>query len=113
MLLSLSEASSLFELLPLYEANSKTYKLLPYHSTLTEASHIEQTEQTTFKCKLCNKPMGRKKMRQHIGSHILKDNLENVCGFCGVQGCDIVDQDEEKLYLKFHNQDVIFMRSFP
>ena len=33
--------------------------------------------------------MGRKKMRQHIGSHILKENLENVCGFCGVQGCDI------------------------
>ena len=28
-------------------------------------------------------------MRWHIGSHILKDNLENVCGFCGVQGCDI------------------------
>ena len=89
MLLSLSEASSLFVLLPLYEANSKTYKLLPYHAALTEASHIEQTEQGTFKCKLCNKPMGRKKMRQHIGSHILKDNLENVCGFCGVQGCDI------------------------
>ena len=30
MLLSLSETSSLFGLLPLYEANSKTYKLLPH-----------------------------------------------------------------------------------
>ena len=89
VLLLLSEASSLFGLLPLYEANSKTYNLLPSHATLTEASHIEQTEQSTFKCKLCNKPMGRKNMRQHIGSHILKDNLENVCGFCGGQGCDI------------------------
>ena len=28
-------------------------------------------------------------MRQYVVSHIVKDDLKNVCGFCGLTGCNI------------------------
>ena len=86
MHLPLSEASSFMETLPLHGDGGKTYKLLPYHPTLTEASQIEWIEQSKYKCKMCNKLVNRKKMKQHIGSHIVKGGMTNVCGFCGVEG---------------------------
>ena len=86
MLLPLSEASSLMETLPTHGHGGKTYKLLPYHPTLTGASQIERIGQRKYKCKLCNTLVHRKKMRQHIDSHIVKDSMTNVCEFCGVEG---------------------------
>ena len=39
--------------------------------------------------KVCNKQVGKKQMQRHVGKHILDDKLDNVCGFCGTQGCSI------------------------
>ena len=30
-----------------------------------------------------------KNMRRHVGGHIPKEKLVNVCGFCGLSGCSI------------------------
>ena len=35
------------------------------------------------KCKLCNKSIKTREMRSHVGAHILSDNLQYRCGFCG------------------------------
>ena len=42
-----------------------------------------------FSCKLCDQEVDTKQMRLHVGKHILKDKLSNVCGFCGIPGCSI------------------------
>ena len=33
--------------------------------------------------------MDQKKLRTHVGVHILKTKIANVCGFCGLQGCSV------------------------
>ena len=63
-------------------------KLLPYDESLTECLGTE-VKVNKIKCKLCEKQLLDKKMRKHIGSHILIDSLEDVCGFCGMSGCSI------------------------
>lgn len=47
---------------------------------------------TKFKCKLCRIDVKKERMRQHIGKHILSQDLThcvNMCGFCGMSGCKI------------------------
>ena len=64
-------------------------KLLPYDSSLTDVLP-EESESGKWKCKLCDKKVKEKNMRKHVaGSHIIKEKLENVCGFCGLSGCYI------------------------
>ena len=40
-------------------------------------SHLYST------CKLCNESIKTREMRFHVGAHILSDNLQYRCGFCG------------------------------
>ena len=51
--------------------------------TLSETSTSDSTTETKIKCKICKKLVSRKKMRLHVGAHILKDNIIGACGFCG------------------------------
>ena len=52
-------------------------KLLPHDETLTEGLGTGITTDK-IQCQLCEKQLIEKKMRKHIGSHILVENLENV-----------------------------------
>ena len=45
------------------------------------------TNQVRVSCKLCQKGMPFKSMREHIAEHILKEDLVDVCGFCGSNEC--------------------------
>ena len=72
MALPIPEALALFYLLPLCEGNKRAYRLLPYYNSLSEASHLDNTEESKYKCKLCTKLFDKNKMRQHVGSHIGK-----------------------------------------
>ena len=77
--------------LPTYKIRND-YKLVPYHSLLTEGCVMEADSYLII-CKICSKFIQKKKMRQHVGSHILRKDIEssqNVCGFCGTaDSCDI------------------------
>ena len=74
--------------LPISVTKVSKSKLLPYDESLTECLGTE-VKVNKIKCKLCEKQLLDKKMRKHIGSHILIDSLEDVCGFCGMSGCSI------------------------
>ena len=44
-------------------------------------------------CSICNKKIMIGRMRQHIGYHIVKNDIivdANLCGFCGNNGCNIM-----------------------
>ena len=89
-MLRTSEVKTLMEHLPIQDG--KNFKLLPYHSTLTETCDISDTSQKKVDCKICKKKISRKKMREHIGAHIVKDEIEksqSLCGYCGTKNCDI------------------------
>ena len=43
----------------------------------------------TYICRTCSTSVDPKQMRRHEGVHILKEKVENVCGFCSVGGCSI------------------------
>ena len=81
--LELSEARKTFDMLPVKPGNHGSTRLLPYHSSLSETSTSDSTTETKIKCKICEKLVNRKKMRLHVGAHILKDNIKGACGFCG------------------------------
>ena len=87
--LKICEAKSTFDLLPLKPGSHDSSRLLPYHSSLAEALSVDSAVKTNISCRICEKSIERKKMRQHVGAHILRDNLKNACGFCGQEGCDI------------------------
>ena len=43
-------------------------------------------------CSFCTKKVPINRMRQHIGYHIVVNNISNeptTCGFCGSRGCHI------------------------
>ena len=80
--LHISEAQKVFHILPVKLGHGSS-RLLPYHSSLSESSAIESAEEESISCKICEKVVNRKKMRLHVGAHILKDNLKDACGFCG------------------------------
>jgi len=45
-----------------------------------------------YKCKICKKKFEKERMRQHIGKHIISNDITNhskLCGFCGQVGCHI------------------------
>ena len=86
--INLEEAISLFSLLPLVSPKRIKSSLLPYDDSFVEATDdLELKEKAA--CKVCSKEVGLKKMRLHVGKHILEGNLVNVCGFCGSDGCSI------------------------
>ena len=49
----------------------------------------EEIQGGKLKYKLCEKIIPNKNMRRHVGGHVLKEKLVNVCGFCGLSGCSI------------------------
>ena len=56
----------------------------------SETSYIEASQSLRISCKVCEKQIDKKKMRWHVRAHILRDDLKNACGFCGLIGkCDI------------------------
>ena len=78
----------MFSLLPLVSPKRIKSSLLPYDDSLVEATDdLELKEKVA--CKVCSKEVELKKMRLHVGKHILGGNLVNVCGFCGSDGCSI------------------------
>ena len=83
--LSISEPRNVFDLLPVKFGHNPSL-LLPYHSSLSESSSIESSDGDNIKCKICEKLINKKKMRMHVGAHILKDGLKDSCGFCGEVG---------------------------
>ena len=42
---------ALFYLLLLCEGNKISYRLLPYYTFLTEESHLDNTDESKYKCK--------------------------------------------------------------
>ena len=65
---------------------------LPYHVLLKEAGEqgsISKNGQPTSMCRVYGENVDEKIMRKHVGKHILKEKLENVCGFCDLGGCTI------------------------
>ena len=88
--LSISEAWNVFDVLPVKFGHGSSH-LLPYHSSLSEASSIESSEDEIVKYKIWEKRINKKKMRMHVGAHILKDDMKDTCRFCGesVGKCNI------------------------
>ena len=86
--IALDEAVELFNSLPLASTKSTTSSLLPYHDSLIDTVDAVVVKEKV-PCKLCPKEVELKLMRLHVGKHILQENLINVCGFCGTQGCSI------------------------
>ena len=54
-----------------------------------EQGTFSNNGQPTYLCRVCGENMDQKIMRIHVGKHIIKEKLENVCGFCCVSGCTI------------------------
>ena len=79
----------LMKQIPLSSKAISNSKLLPYDECLKELQASNEMEGENIKCKLCSTIIQKKKMRKHVGTHILKDNLMDVCGFCGLSGCTI------------------------
>ena len=79
--LPLSDAKRVFDILPT-KLNHGSSRLVPYHSQLSETPCIEATEDVKIPCKICEKEVDRKKMRLHVGAHILTSNLKDACGKC-------------------------------
>jgi hypothetical protein len=45
-----------------------------------------------LKCKKCSKKIPRERMRQHIGQHLIRKDIEvkcNICGFCTGTNCSV------------------------
>jgi len=68
----------------------------PFKST--KISKIFEIKQITpeimksdmLKCKKCSKKIPRERMRQHIGQHLIRKDIEvscNICGFCSGTNC--------------------------
>ena len=58
----------------------------------SSAMPSSSSSSSDVKCKVtkCKKTLPLKEMRNHIGKHIVKGEIpesDNLCGFCGVQGC--------------------------
>ena len=66
-----------------------TQLILPYHSSLAEACPVDDQKKKKVECKICKKKVDMIKMRQHIGAHFVKGEVQNMCGFCGLTSCDI------------------------
>ena len=69
MRVAMEQAISLMSAVPQSGVRQGNLSGLPYHVLLIDVD--------------------QKIMRRHVGKHILKEKLENVCGFCGVSGCTI------------------------
>ena len=63
---------------------------LQLHSTATASSSSNMDTSLKRKCFHCNKQIPLDKMRVHVASHIMHDDISglDVCGFCGKEGCD-------------------------
>ena len=86
-MINLLAAKELLDQLPITSSKTVISSLLPYDKSLVDATDVVAKEK--FSCKLCDQEVDTKQMRLHVGKHILKDNLSNVCGFCGMPGCSI------------------------
>ena len=69
-------------------------------------NNVETQEST--KCKICKKKVNLKDMRVHVGAHVIKrdirENLHNICGFCGKHGCHISLEETSHKGSSFHQK---------
>ena len=86
--ITLEDAKYYLSHLPIASPKNVSSSLLPYSADLVDGTEIVPNKET-LPCKLCNNHIEMKQMRRHVGKHILEDGLENVCGFCGTQGCSL------------------------
>ena len=59
-------------------------------SASTSSATTSSSATNEGKCKICKKMVPLKNMRTHVGKHIQKKDVEhseNICGFCGKEGC--------------------------
>ena len=54
---------------------------------LGDSNQDEIQEGVTIPCKICGAKVKLENMRCHVGIHILKEELTDRCGFCGLVGC--------------------------
>ena len=83
-------AAELMKQIPVSNKVVSNSKLLPYDESLVDLLASLEIQGGKLKCKLCEKIIPNKNiMRRHVGGHILKEKLVNICGFCGLSGCSI------------------------
>ena len=76
--------------LPVVDCVTADFSCLPYISSLAEnVGENEASNTVRDKCRICSTLVHHKQMRRHVGVHILKENIKNLCGFCGVRGFSI------------------------
>lgn len=79
---------SLMTSLPVAECQPIQFSWLPYHPSLEVELERGETESKRV-CKICGEEINAKSMRKHVGKHVLSENLDMVCGFCGLKSCSI------------------------
>ena len=72
--------------LPISNPKKVISSSLPYHEKLIESCSGHSNDDT-LPCRLCNKKIDGKLTRCHVGSHIINEDVQNVCG---LQSCSIV-----------------------
>ena len=86
--IELSKAIEVMKQLAIFNPKKVISSSLPYHEKLIE-SCIGHSNDDKLPCRLCNKKIDSKFMRCHVGYHIINEEVQNVCGFCGLQSCSI------------------------
>ena len=86
--LDVGKALGLMKSLPLVESQKVENAYLPYHSSLQVLLDSDEVGDKV-PCHLCGDLYPKKLMRRHVGGHILQDDLDIVCGFCGLKDCSI------------------------
>ena len=73
----------------------------------------ESCDNDKLKCRLCTKKIPQLQMRAHIASHILKDDLEYRCGYCGLDTCTSVlkktTRSKSKQYYKVESNCLYYV----
>ena len=74
--------------LPISNPKKVISSSLTYHEKLIESCSGHSNDDK-LPCRLCNKKIDSKFMCCHVGYHIINEDVQNVCGFCGLQSCSI------------------------
>ena len=89
MSLEMDNAISIIGSLPVMNASEFNSSFFLSYHTLWEHNTNENKDVNSVTCRLCCEEVPIKQMRTHVGKHILKEQLGDVCGFCGMVGCSI------------------------
>ena len=86
--IELSKAIEVMKQLPISNPKKVISSSLPYHEKLIESCSGHSNDDK-LPCRLCNTKIDIKFMCCHVGYHIINEDVQNVCGFCGLQSCSI------------------------